>query len=120
MNYTLRQLRVFVAVAKEGGFGLAGQKIGLSQSAISLSIKELESEVGVRLLDHTTREVILTEAGKQLASRLERLLDDLTLTLQDIRHYGQQRSGTVRLAASQTVSAHLMPQCLAAAQRHSP
>lgn len=120
MNYSLRQLRVFVAVAQQGSFSQAGQRIGLSQSAVSHSIKELESEMGVRLLDRTTREVLLTEAGEQLASRLERLLEELNTALLDVRSYGQQRSGTVRVAASQTISAHLMPQCLAASQRHFP
>lgn len=120
MNYTLRQLRVFVMVAQQGSFSQAGQQIGLSQSAVSHSIKELEAEMGVRLLDRTTREVILTDAGQQLASRLDRLLEELTTTLLEVRSYGQQRSGTVRVAASQTISAHLMPQCLAAAQLHFP
>ncbi len=64
MNYTLRQLRTFVAVAHYGGFSQAGQAIGLSQSAVSHSIKELEAAIGVRLLDRTTREVMLTEAGQ--------------------------------------------------------
>ncbi|RRZ91055.1 LysR family transcriptional regulator [Erwinia sp. 198] len=120
MNYTLRQLRVFVAVAQQRSFSHAGQMIGLSQSAVSHSVKELESEMGIRLLDRTTREVMLTEAGVQLASRLERLLEELNTTLLDVRSYGQQRSGTVRIAASQTISAHLMPQCLAASQLHFP
>jgi len=120
MNYTLRQLRTFVAVARHGSFSLAGQAIGLSQSAVSHSIKELEAEMGVRLLDRTTREVMLTEAGQQLATRLNRLLDDLNTTVLDVRSYGEQRSGTVRVAASQTPSAHLMPQCLASSQQRYP
>lgn len=120
MNYTLRQLRVFVAVAQYGSFSQAGQMIGLSQSAVSHSIKELEAEMGIRLLDRTTREVMLTGAGEQLAKRLEGLLEELNATLLDARSFGQQRSGTVRVAASQTISAHLMPQCLAASQQHYP
>lgn len=114
MNYSLRQLKVFVAVAHAGSFSRAGEQIGLSQSAVSHSVKELESEIGVKLLDRTTREVVLTEAGQQLASRLERLLEELTSTLLDTRSVGHQLSGTVRVAASQTISAHLMPQSIAA------
>ncbi len=64
-------------------FSRAGEMIGLSQSAVSHSVKELEHQTGVRLLDRTTREVVLTEAGQQLAGRLERLLDELTITLRD-------------------------------------
>ncbi len=120
MNYTLRQLRTFVAVARQGSFSQAGQLIGLSQSAVSHSVKELEAEIGVRLLDRTTREVLLTGAGQQLATRLTRLLEELNTTLLDVRSYGEQRSGTVWVAASQTPSAHLMPQCLASTQQHYP
>ncbi|WMY75549.1 LysR family transcriptional regulator [Buttiauxella selenatireducens] len=120
MNYSLRQLKVFVAVAHAGSFSRAGEQIGLSQSAVSHSVKELESEIGVKLLDRTTREVVLTEAGQQLAARLERLLEELTSTLLDTRSVGHQLSGTVRVAASQTISAHLMPQSIAAAALEYP
>ncbi len=120
MNYSLRQLRVFVAIAQAGSFSRAGERIGLSQSAVSHSVKELENELGVKLLDRTTREVVLTEAGLQLAGRVERLLEELNSTLLDARSVGHQLSGTVRVAASQTISAHLMPQSIAAAALEYP
>ncbi|HGE6718786.1 TPA: LysR family transcriptional regulator [Serratia marcescens] len=120
MNYSLKQLRVFVAIARHGSFSRAGEAIGLTQSAISHSVKELETEVGVRLLDRTTREVVLTDAGLRLANRVERLLDELQAALLDARSFGVQRSGTVRVATSQTISAHLMPQCIAAGEREYP
>lgn len=120
MNYSLKQLRVFVAIARHGSFSRAGEAIGLTQSAVSHSVKELEAEVGVRLLDRTTREVALTDAGLRLANRVERLLDELQAALLDARNFGVQRSGTVRVATSQTISAHLMPQCIAAGEREYP
>lgn len=120
MNYSLRQLRVFVTVAQAKSFSRAGEMIGLSQSAVSHSVKELEQQTGVRLLDRTTREVILTEAGQQLAARLARLLDELSSTLRDVGRVGQQLSGTVRAAASQTISAHLIPHCIAQSNQCYP
>ncbi|MBO1809434.1 LysR family transcriptional regulator [Serratia ureilytica] len=120
MNYSLKQLRVFVAIARHGSFSRAGEAIGLTQSAVSHSVKELEAEVGVRLLDRTTREVVLTDAGLRLANRVERLPDELQAALLDARSFGVQRSGTVRVATSQTISAHLMPQCIAAGEREYP
>ncbi|WP_434583619.1 LysR substrate-binding domain-containing protein [Klebsiella sp. R390] len=120
MNYSLRQLKVFVTVARVKSFSRAGEIIGLSQSAVSHSVKELEHQTGVRLLDRTTREVALTEAGQQLAGRLERLLDELNSTLRDAGRVGQQLSGTVRVAASQTISAHLIPQCIAHSNQRYP
>ncbi len=98
MNYSLRQLKVFVTVARVKSFSRAGESIGLSQSAVSHSVKELEHQTGVRLLDRTTREVVLTEAGQQLAARLERLLDELNGTLREAGRVGQQLMGTVRVA----------------------
>lgn len=89
MNYSLKQLKVFVTVAQEKSFSRAGERIGLSQSAVSHSVKELENHTGVRLLDRTTREVVLTDAGQQLALRLERLLDELNSTLRDTGRIGQ-------------------------------
>ncbi|MCU6670435.1 LysR family transcriptional regulator [Enterobacteriaceae bacterium H4N4] len=120
MNYSLRQLRVFVTVAQAKSFSRAGEIIGLSQSAVSHSVKELELQTGVRLLDRTTREVVLTEAGQQLAARLERILDELSTTLRDVGRVGQQLSGTVRVAASQTISAHLIPHCIAQSNHQYP
>ena len=120
MNYSLKQLKVFVTVAQEKSFSRAGERIGLSQSAVSHSVKELENHTGVRLLDRTTREVVLTDAGQQLALRLERLLDELNSTLRDTGRMGQQLSGKVRVAASQTISAHLIPQCIAESHRRYP
>ncbi len=116
MNYSLRQLRVFVTVAQAKSFSRAGEIIGLSQSAVSHSVKELELQTGVRLLDRTTREVALTEA----AGRLERLLDELSSTLREAGRVGQQLTGTVRVAASQTISAHLIPQCIASSNLRYP
>jgi DNA-binding transcriptional LysR family regulator len=111
---------VFVTVAQAKSFSRAGEIIGLSQSAVSHSVKELEQQTGVRLLDRTTREVVLTEAGQQLAARLERLLDELSSTLRDVGRVGQQLSGTVRVAASQTISAHLIPHCIAQSNQLYP
>ena len=120
MNYSLRQLRVFVAVSRYGSFSRAGESIGLSQSAVSHSMKELEAEMGVRLLDRTTREVALTDAGLQLANRVEPLLDELHAMLLDTRSFGTQHNGRVRIASSQTISAQLMPQCIASGALQYP
>ncbi len=120
MNYSLKQLRIFVAVARHQSFSRAGDAIGLSQSAVSHSMKELESEMGVRLLDRTTREVVLTDAGQRLANRVEPLLDELHGMLLDTRSFGTQHNGRVRIASSQTISAQLMPQCIASGEREFP
>ena len=120
MNVTLRQLRVFRAVALERNFSRAGDSIGLTQPAVSRSIHELEAQLGLKLLDRTTREVALSEAGQSLAARLDRLLDELDQTLLDVGGMAQARRGKVRVASSPTLSANLMPACIAACAQQEP
>jgi DNA-binding transcriptional LysR family regulator len=62
----LGDLTLFAAVVEQGGFTGAARKLGLSQSAISHTIRRLETRLGVRLLARTTRSVAPTEAGEQL------------------------------------------------------
>ena len=120
MNVTLRQLRVFRAVAEGRNFSRAGDLIGLTQPAVSRSILELEAQLGLKLLDRTTREVALTEAGQALALRLERVIDELEQVLAEVRDLGQARRGKVRVASSPTLSAHLMPSCIAECALREP
>lgn len=120
MNITLRQLRAFLAVSQHGGFGRAGDRVGLTQSAISRSIRELEEQLGVKLLDRTTREVLLTATGQRLTAQLTRVLEELDGVLAEARQAGEQAKGTVRVASSPTLSASLMPACLAACGQRYP
>ncbi|MDM0107571.1 LysR family transcriptional regulator [Variovorax sp. J22R24] len=120
MNVTLRQLRVFQAVAETRNFSRAGDQIGLTQPAVSRSIVELESQLGLKLLDRTTREVVLTDAGQSLAMRLDRVLDDLDQTLAEIHGMAGARRGKVRVASSPTLSANLIPACIAECARRDP
>jgi len=120
MNVTLRQLRVFRSVAETRNFSRTGELVGLTQPAVSRAIFELESGLGLRLLDRTTREVTLTEAGRSLAARLERALDELDATLLDVAGLADADGGKVRVASSPTLSAYLMPACIAACARDAP
>lgn len=120
MNVTLRQLRVFQSVAQTRNFSRTGEAIGLTQPAVSRAIAELERELGLRLLDRTTREVELTEAGRSLAARLDRALDELDATLADVAGLADADGGKVRVASSPTLSAYLMPACIAACAREAP
>src|SRR6202012_3674056 len=120
MNATLRQLRVFQSVAQTRNFSRTGETVGLTQPAVSRAIAELERELGLRLLDRTTREVELTEAGRSLAARLDRALDELDATLADVAALADADGGKVRVASSPTLSAYLMPGCIAACARQAP
>jgi DNA-binding transcriptional LysR family regulator len=120
MNVTLRQLRVFQAIAETHNFSRAGDQIGLTQPAVSRSVVELELQLGLKLLDRTTREVVLTDAGQSLAVRLDRVLDDLDQALAEVHGMAGARRGKVRVASSPTLSANLMPACIAECGRRDP
>ncbi len=120
MNVTLRQLRVFQSVARSRNFSRTGEAVGLTQPAVSRAIGELEHAMGLRLLDRTTREVALTEAGRSLAARLDRVLDELDATLDGVAGLADADGGKVRVASSPTLSAYLMPDCIAACARAAP
>ncbi|TKC81689.1 LysR family transcriptional regulator [Trinickia terrae] len=120
MNVTLRQLRVFIEVARQESFSRAGDEIGLTQSAVSRCVRELESEIGLKLIDRTTREVQLTDVGANLIASVSRLLTDLDEALREIREIGEQRRGRVVVAASPTVACRVMPPVIAACGKRFP
>lgn len=120
MNITLRQLHVFQSVATTRNFSRTGDAVGLTQPAVSRCITELEAQLGLKLLNRTTREVTLTDAGQRLSARLPRVLEELENTLLDVREMATERRGRVRVASSPTLSANLMPDCIADCQRTLP
>jgi DNA-binding transcriptional LysR family regulator len=120
MNVTLRQLRVFLAVARLQSFSRAGDEIGLTQSAVSRCVRELEGELGLKLIDRTTREVRLTDAGINLVETVSRLLSDLDEALREIREIGEQRRGRVVVAATPTISSRLMAHVVAGCGERLP
>ncbi|MDN4574951.1 LysR family transcriptional regulator [Pandoraea cepalis] len=120
MNISLRQLKVFLAVANHGSFSRAGEDIGLTQPAVSRCIRELEQELGLKLVDRTTREVTLTEVGASLSATLARVLDELESALRDTHGLAEERRGRVRVASAPTISANLMPECISACAARYP
>ncbi|MGV2848430.1 LysR family transcriptional regulator, partial [Serratia odorifera] len=71
------ELRAFVAIAEHGSFARAAAHLGMSASALSQTLRNLETRLGVRLLNRTTRSVAPTEAGAQLWERLRPLMTNL-------------------------------------------
>jgi DNA-binding transcriptional LysR family regulator len=120
MNVSLRQLRAFLAVAKLQHFRRAAESLHLTQPAVSRHIADLELELDVRLFDRNTREVVPTDAGRYLQSAVERVLDELESVLAHVHSESERRHGKVRVAAAPTLSAGLMPQCIAACARDYP
>jgi DNA-binding transcriptional LysR family regulator len=89
----------FVAVSRHGSFRAAAAELGISTSAVSQSMRGLEDRLHVRLLNRTTRQVSLTEAGETLLSRLKPAFDEINAALDDLTRWNQTPSGTLRINA---------------------
>jgi DNA-binding transcriptional LysR family regulator len=120
MNISLRQLRAFTAVARHGGFTEAARTMHVTQSALSLLVKELETDLGFRLFDRTTRKVSLSQAGEDFLPLAERILDDLRIAAQNASSIAQLKRGVVRLCAPQIIACTLLPPALAAYRARYP
>lgn len=120
MNFTLRQLRAFCRVAEHASFSRAGDELGLTQPAVSRTVRELEQALELRLLDRTTREVALTAAGARLLPKLRRALGELDELLDAARKESEQALGSVHVASSPTLSASLMPAIVSASRECYP
>lgn len=97
----LRDLQAFVAVAQAGSFTRAAARLGVSQSALSQTVRNLEQRAGIRLLNRTTRKVSPTEAGASLLVRVTPALEEIE---QGFAHLGALRerpSGTIRISADE-------------------
>lgn len=108
----LLQLEHFLAVAEEGTFTRAAERVGRTQPAISQSIKKLEDELGMPLFARDLHEVSLTEAGKALleyARRMVRARDDAMRMLGSLKHLS---TGTLNIAAHESAAVYLLPAAL--------
>lgn len=94
--------RMFLAVMEEGSFTGAAEKLGTSSGQASKLVSRLESGLGVRLLNRTTRSVSPTEAGRAYYDRLKPLVDDLEALDMEIRNISQSPRGRLRLTAPLT------------------
>lgn len=95
----LNDLAIFVVVAKERSFTKAAAQLGVSQSALSHTIRDLEARLGIRLLTRTTRSVSPTEAGERLLHTLEPRLQEIETELLALGDLSKKPSGTVRITA---------------------
>ena len=119
-NLTLRQLRAFDAVAAEGSFTKAAQRLFLTQSALSVLVREMERELGVALFDRHTRRVELSEAGRDLYASVRRILNELNQAVGSVTDLRDKRKGVLRLAAPQLMACTLVPWVLASYRTRYP
>jgi DNA-binding transcriptional LysR family regulator len=100
----LNDLQAFLAVARERSFTKAAAKLGVSQSALSHTIRELEARLGVRLLSRTTRSVAPTEAGERLLRNVGPRLEEIDAEIDALRDIKDRPAGTIRITATEFVT----------------
>ena len=109
---SLKQLRYFEAVARLGHFGRAADHCSITQPALSMQIQDLESELGLKLLERRPKGVRLTPEGREIARRAGRILSEV----RDLTDYGQHRgsllSGALHLGVIPSVAPYLLPPLL--------
>jgi DNA-binding transcriptional LysR family regulator len=118
MRYTLRQLEVFLAVARAGSVSRAAREVALSQSATSGSLADLERQFGVQLFDRIGKRLRLSALGASLRARAEAVLDqarDLERSLEN-----QKEEGRLRLGATLTIGNYVAVPLIARFMREHP
>jgi DNA-binding transcriptional LysR family regulator len=118
MKVELSDLEAFVAVARSGGFREAARVTSSSASGLSEAVRRLEAELGVRLLNRTTRSVVATEAGKGLLERIVPAFAEMEAALDVVNGYRDRPAGALRLnvpaSAARLVLPDIVPRFLAA------
>src|SRR5215813_13562637 len=98
---SLDDLRALVAVGRERSFTKAAAKLGVSQSALSQTIRQLEERLGLRLLTRTTRSVSPTEAGERLLRTLVPRFEEIDAELKSVSELREKPAGTIRITATE-------------------
>jgi DNA-binding transcriptional LysR family regulator len=111
-NVTLRQLRMFIAVADHGSFVTAASALGLSQPALSQAIRQLEEEIGSPLFVRTTRRVQISTVGLGLLPQARHIVRQVDAMVDEMRDMVERRRGRIRVACLPSVAWRLMPPVL--------
>ena len=95
------EMQVFVEAVKRGSFSAAGRQLNLSPSAISKLLSRLESRLGVRLINRTTRSLSLTEGGERYFKRCQEILTDIESAEDSLTSFVREPTGTLRVNSTQ-------------------
>jgi len=107
-----RLLRVFCAVAESGSLVVAAGKVHLTPSAISHSLKSLETDLGCRLFERVGKRMVLNQAGEQLLAQIQGPLSALDAAAEAIRRLGKWGQTRLRIAASASACQHILPKVI--------
>lgn len=117
----IRQLRAFVAIAESGTFTAGALRVHVTQAAISMQIRQLETEIGAKVFVRAPRHVILTEAGEQLLRRARHILREHDAALDEIAELAGAERGRLRIgSASAMVLTDQLPSILEELRNQHP
>ncbi len=111
-NISLKQIRAFVAVASEGSFTKAAERLHVTQSTLTSSVKALEDEIGLQVLDRSTRSVLPTQQGSLFLPVAKRLLRDLEDALDDLQMAAERERGSVSVCAASSFITYVLTPAL--------
>jgi LysR family carnitine catabolism transcriptional activator len=120
MEFTVKQLKAFVAVARYRSFAQASEEVHLSQPALSIAIKKLEDQLGGKLLHRTTRSIALTPEGEALLPVAQRLLQDWRSAYNDMHQRFSLQRGRLSLACMPSLAAAGFPAVIAQFHQQYP
>ncbi|MCP4320681.1 MAG: LysR family transcriptional regulator [Alteromonadales bacterium] len=112
MNITLKQLQVFICITQEKTITAAAEKLFLSKPAVSMSLSELEKQLGQPLFERKNNRLFITELGKQLLPLADEQIERSKL-ISTLFNSENQLNGKLRIGASNTLGNHLLPLMLA-------
>jgi LysR family transcriptional regulator, carnitine catabolism transcriptional activator len=112
MDFTSRQLRGVLLVAQHQNFSRAAEALHITPSGLSLLVRELENQLGFRLFDRTTRQVVLTTHGRQLLPVLQRHLAGIDAATSSISQTALKGSLTISIGAGLMLAANVLPRAI--------
>lgn len=116
----IENVQSFIILAEELNFRRTAERLGLDQSALSRRIQRLESTLGIRLLERTTREVALTQAGRSFYEDNARMMQGYAASVEQARRIAQGKSGSLRVGYMAFAATELMPGAVARFRRQHP
>src|SRR5436190_1276968 len=120
MNITSRQLKAFLLTAQHQSFSRAAEQLFITQSGMSVLVRELEAQLGFRLFDRTTRRVTLTEFGVKFLPIADRSLLELEAAAANIGRSATEADRHLSIGATPLIAAELLPPAIAEYAKRKP
>lgn len=119
-HLSLRQLRAFLAVAQESSMTRAATRLHLTPSALSMLVRSMEDDLGMRLFERTTRRVVLTDAGKLFLPTVEQVFLQLDSGIASLQQSQRLKASQLRVATSPLLASALFPKVIASFRAQHP